>query len=101
MRKLPKLTVFILLLSILSTSANAQQWSMKTAKLMTEFAAKVDTSNVLGEYPRPQFQREKWLNLNGIWQYQPAASATEALPTGKLSSKILVPFPVESAISGT
>ena len=100
MRKLPKLTVFILLLSILSTSANAQQWSMKTAKLMTDFAADVDTSNVLGEYPRPQFQREKWLNLNGIWQYQPAASATEALPTGKLSSKILVPFPVESAISG-
>lgn len=44
--------------------------------------------------------REKWLNLNGLWQFQPAANKTEALPKGNLSRTILVPFPVESALSG-
>ncbi len=39
------------------------------------------------------------MNLNGLWQYQPAAE-NEAMPNGNLSGKILVPFPVESALSG-
>jgi len=83
-----------------SALAFGQSWSMKQATIMSPFAATVDTSNVLGEYPRPQMVREKWMNLNGIWQFQPGTSLTETLPDGKLSSKILVPFPVESAISG-
>ena len=58
------------------------------------------TDPILPEYPRPQMVREKWLNLNGIWQFQPAASATESLPAGNLAREILVPFPVESALSG-
>jgi hypothetical protein len=58
------------------------------------------TDSILPEYPRPQMVREKWLNLNGIWQFQPAKSATEALPAGDLAREILVPFPVESALSG-
>jgi hypothetical protein len=54
----------------------------------------------LPEYPRPQLRRETWLNLNGIWQLDFAA-ADEAPPFGKtLSQRILVPFPVESALSG-
>ena len=91
------------LLSIVCSSAlvlNAQGWKMKKATLMTPFSEKIDTANVLGEYPRPQMVREKWMNLNGIWQFQSGTSISEALPTGKLKSKILVPFPVESAISG-
>lgn len=78
----------------------AQQWQMQKATLMTPFAAKVDTANLLGEYPRPQMVREKWMNLNGIWQFQPGTDFTQIPPTGKLSQKILVPFGVESAISG-
>lgn len=66
---------------------------------MTRFARDVDPKNVLPEYPRPQLAREKWLNLNGLWQYQPG-TAGEAVPKGKLSKAILVPFPVESALSG-
>ncbi|MDA3852915.1 MAG: hypothetical protein PF444_01540 [Bacteroidales bacterium] len=54
----------------------------------------------MGEYPRPQLVRERWMNLNGIWQYQEATSYTDDIPTGTLSKEILVPFPVESAISG-
>lgn len=67
---------------------------------MSKFAKDVKPEAVLPEYPRPQLVREKWLNLNGVWDYQPATSKTEALPKGTLSGKILVPFPVESALSG-
>jgi len=78
----------------------AQQWQPKQAPLMTRFAKDVNPQNVLPEYPRPQMVRSKWLNLNGIWQYQPGISEDESLPKGNLFSHILVPFPVESALSG-
>ncbi|HEX8024365.1 glycoside hydrolase family 2 protein [Mucilaginibacter sp.] len=79
--------------------AQAQEWHPKKAVLMTRFAKDVDPKNVLPEYPRPQLAREKWMNLNGLWQYQPG-TAGEVVPKGKLSQTILVPFPVESALSG-
>jgi hypothetical protein len=78
---------------------HAQDWQPKTAALMTPYAKDVDPGKVLSEYPRPQLRRERWLNLNGVWQFQPAV-AGEARPSGDLSRKILVPFPVESALSG-
>ena len=82
--------------------ANAQTpYEKKTAKLMTVWGENLQaTDPVLPEYPRPQMVRDKWLNLNGIWQFQPAANETEAIPKGKLKREILVPFPVESALSG-
>ncbi|MGX6443621.1 PA14 domain-containing protein [Neobacillus sp. K501] len=64
------------------------------------FADQVDPNNVLPEYPRPQLAREKWLNLNGKWEFQRATKG-EAVPTGKkLNESILVPFAVESELSG-
>lgn len=66
---------------------------------MSKFAKDVNPANVLPEYPRPQLVRKDWLNLNGLWQFQPGA-AGDALPQGKLGKTILVPFPVESALSG-
>ena len=54
----------------------------------------------LPEYPRPQLVRSDWLNLNGIWQYKSGAEGDEA-PIGKtLPGEIVVPYPVESALSG-
>lgn len=50
------------------------------------------------EYPRPQFVRDTWLNLNGLWQYAIRPRA-EAQP-GDWDGNILVPYPVESALSG-
>ncbi|MDR1341684.1 MAG: hypothetical protein LBK18_00335 [Prevotellaceae bacterium] len=76
-------------------------YEKKTATLMTPWGEALRaTDSILPEYPRPQMVRSKWLNLNGIWQFQPASSATQALPAGELAREILVPFPVESALSG-
>ncbi|WP_186458797.1 glycoside hydrolase family 2 protein [Mucilaginibacter achroorhodeus] len=67
---------------------------------MTRFAKDVDTGSVLPEYPRPQLQRTEWMNLNGIWQYKPGTWQNEPYPKNDLGKRILVPFPVEAALSG-
>ncbi len=84
----------------LALGLQAQSWQPKKAKLMTRFAQDVNPKNVLPEYPRPQMVRNRWMNLNGLWEFQPSTTATEQKPAGKLSRNILVPFPVESALSG-
>lgn len=89
--------LFFLFIPVLVT---AQEWSLKQAPLMTQWATRVDPKNPLPEYPRPQLVRNEWLNLNGIWQFQ-SGTPTDIVPTGKtLSGRILVPYPVESPLSG-
>jgi hypothetical protein len=78
----------------------AQEWKPADAPLMTRWAKDVSPTKVHPEYPRPQMVREKWQNLNGLWQFA-EAKAGDAPPVGKpLDGRILVPFPVESALSG-
>ena len=56
------------------------------------------------EYPRPQFVRDAWLNLNGEWEFEVDAGKSgraRSLTSGKtLAEKIIVPFCPESALSG-
>ena len=86
--------------SLVAATAASYGWEPKRAPLMTRFAKDVDPAAPLPDYPRPQLVRPDWLNLNGVWQYQPGAVG-DATPTGrKLAGEILVPFPVESALSG-
>jgi hypothetical protein len=85
---------------ILASSAPVRAWQMKQAPLMTQWASLVDTNNPLPEYPRPQMVRTQWLSLNGIWQFQPGATNDPAPTNQTLAGEILVPFPMESAISG-
>ena len=81
-------------------AARAAAWQPAKGPLMTRWAKDVKADKPHPEYPRPQMQRERWLNLNGIWQLA-FAKKDEAAPIGKeLSERILVPFPVESALSG-
>jgi len=85
-------------LALLAHGATA--WAPKQAPLMTKWAGQVDSRHPWPDYPRPQMVRADWLNLNGVWQYQPGAEG-DVVPTGQtLSSAILVPYPVESALSG-
>ncbi len=98
-KKILGCVMLIVILSLLFLPASFG-WSLKQAPLMTRWASQVDPNNPLPEYPRPQLVRTNWLNLNGVWQFQRGYSS-DAVPIGNnLSGDILVPFPIESAISG-
>ena len=74
------------------------QWKPVGDKIKTPWAEQVNPANVLPEYPRPQLERGDWQNLNGEWEYaiKPAGDVEPATFDGK----ILVPFAVESSLSG-
>ena len=74
------------------------QWKPAGDKIKTDWAAKVNPDNVLPEYPRPILERTEWKNLNGLWDYA-ILPAGQAEP-GSFDGKILVPFAVESSLSG-
>jgi hypothetical protein len=88
--------VLTLLLGIIST---AQAWEPAESRLKTRWTKEVSPENVLPEYPRPQMVREKWTNLNGIWQYA-IRPKTKIAPPEEWDGEILVPFAIESALSG-
>ncbi|WNG16031.1 LamG-like jellyroll fold domain-containing protein [Cystobacter fuscus] len=71
-----------------------------TQRLRTEWADQVDPAHPLPEYPRPQQVREQWLNLNGPWEFAGAAAGQQPVFGKKLPESIIVPFPVESQLSG-
>jgi len=75
-------------------------WQPKDPPLSTPWTDQVGPDNALPEYPRPQLTRKDWQNLNGVWEFA-AADDLSTPPTGRtLEERILVPFPVESALSG-
>ena len=73
-------------------------WKPVEGNLMTRWASRVDPACPLPEYPRPQMTRPRWLNLNGLWQYAILDKAMTAVSAWE--GEILVPFAVESALSG-
>lgn len=88
----------ILLSVIILTNSLFSQWSPQGDKLRTKWAETIDVNSVLPEYPRPIMERPDWKNLNGLWDYA-------ILPIGQnepanFDGKILVPFAVESSLSG-
>jgi hypothetical protein len=89
---------FCTLVLISASAAHAADWKPKQAPLMTRWAKDVDPKNPLPEYPRPQMVRDAWQNLNGLWDYA-IRPKDEARPE-KWDGEILVPFAVESALSG-
>ena len=78
--------------------AAGADWKPADGPLMTKWARDVSPDNVHAEYPRPQMVRERWLNLNGLWDY--AIRPKDDGQPKEFDGRILVPFPVESALSG-
>jgi len=76
---------------------NAQNYKQGEVPIPTRWAKEVSPSNALKEYPRPQLVRGNWTNLNGLWDYA-ITGKDENAPA--YQGKILVPYPVESALSG-
>jgi len=73
-------------------------WKPAEGPLLTKWARDVSPDNAHGEYPRPQMVRRDWLNLNGLWDYA-IRPRNEGKPA-QFDGPILVPFAVESALSG-
>ncbi|MBO0700268.1 MAG: beta-galactosidase [Zavarzinella sp.] len=73
-------------------------WKPAPTPLMTKWGKAVTPDNAWKEYPRPQLVRKEWLNLNGLWDY--AITDKGAAKPEKWDGQILVPFSVESALSG-
>ena len=89
--------VLIIIAAAAACGACLGQWKPAGDQIKTKWAEGIDVNSVLPEYPRPQMERKQWQNLNGLWDY--AITPKDAAPA-KFDGKILVPFPVESALSG-
>jgi beta-galactosidase/beta-glucuronidase len=73
-------------------------WQPVPGNLITRWGKEVTPENAWREYPRPQLVRPEWQNLNGLWEY--AITSRERLDFPGAQGQILVPFPLESALSG-
>ena len=73
-------------------------WAPAPIPIQTPWAAEVSPANAHPEYPRPQMVREKWASLNGLWNY--AVTAVDAEKPAAWDGQILVPFCIESSLSG-
>ena len=76
----------------------AADWKPADGPLTTPWTGEVDAAHPLPEYPRPQMVRPQWVNLNGLWDYAIRPKAEDR--PAKFDGRILVPYPVESALSG-
>lgn len=93
-----KKNLLTLLLAVAVVATASAEWKIAGDKIRTTWAENLDPNNVLPEYPRPQLERNEWMNLNGLWSYA-VTNLTAAKPT-TFDGQILVPFAIESALSG-
>jgi beta-galactosidase/beta-glucuronidase len=93
-----KALAILLFLSAHFTHAQ-EPWKIVPGKISSPWAEKVNPANPLPEYPRPQLVRKNWTNLNGIWEYSILPKTEQSIPAATQGT-ILVPFAVESSLSG-
>ena len=96
-----KKTCLVLVLVFQTAFLLAQQegWHIVQDHIVTPWAKNISTATPLPEYPRPQMSRNSWQNLNGLWNYKIETKEKTELPVA-FDGKILVPYAVESALSG-
>jgi beta-galactosidase/beta-glucuronidase len=88
------IAVALLCLPVLSGA----DWKPAEGPLTTPWTSLVKADHPLPEYPRPQMARKDWINLNGLWDF--AIRPQQESSVAAYDGRILVPFPVESALSG-
>ena len=89
----------LFVLSYSSLHAQEKKWALIKDRIVTQWAEKVDPKAPLPDYPRPQLLRsQNWKNLNGLWSY--AITPKNQSEPASYQGSILVPFAVESALSG-
>src|SRR5687768_6193061 len=88
----------LLLLALAATPLPVIAWQAVPGSMLTEWGAKLTPDSAWREYPRPALAREQWANLNGLWTY--AISPKDATAAPESAGEILVPFAIESALSG-
>ena len=74
------------------------KWCSAGNKIKTKWGKNLDPKKVWQEYPRPQLERKQWLNLNGIWSY--SITDVNSQKPDNFDGEILVPFSIESSLSG-
>ena len=74
------------------------EWCPAGNKIKTKWGKNLEPNKVWQEYPRPQLERKQWLNLNGIWSY--SITDVNSQKPDNFDGEILVPFSIESSLSG-
>ena len=92
-----KLWMVLALWGALAAQLHAQ-WKPVEGRIRTQWSEQVNPDNVLPEYTRPIMERTEWKNLNGLWDYAIIEKGKHT--PSVFDGKILVPFAVESSLSG-
>lgn len=100
MNHLKQQLLYMLLLSALISACTTvvDDWQPAESPLFSRWADQIDPDAPWPEYPRPQMVRPEWRSLNGLWEY--AILPIDSARPESWDGKILVPYPVESALSG-
>jgi beta-galactosidase/beta-glucuronidase len=98
MKKMMLLAAVSLAAACGKKAAGPGDWAPVDIPIRTSWSAEVSPANAHPEYPRPQMVREKWASLNGLWDY--AVVEADAPQPKEWDGQILVPFCIESSLSG-
>ena len=96
--RIPLIILCGALLCACTGNSGKQEWAPAGDHIRTAWAEDINPAKVHQEYPRPQMVRDSYLNLNGLWDY--AITPAEAAEMPEADGQILVPFPLESSLSG-
>ena len=95
---------FLTVAASAAISVSVYAGGFSASKMTTEWGEKVTPENAWREYPRPQMARANWTCLNGTWDYAVYSNNVAGVNSGRIEKcaegKILVPFAIESALSG-
>ncbi|MBL1409280.1 glycoside hydrolase family 2 protein [Sphingobacterium faecale] len=95
-----KFLLFSVLMIVVSLRSLAQDWKPIDSHILTSWGENLSSDKPHPEYPRPQLIRtNNWQNLNGLWKYAIRSVKSVEIPS-QWDGNILVPFAIESALSG-